>query len=241
MVVVAAGIQAVGAITGSVIQSSAAQGAANTEASAAEAGQQLSESQFNKTQANLKPFIQAGQQALPQYENLIGTGPGGPGGIANALGALPGYQFTLGQGLQATQNGFAAQGLANSGAALKGAANYATGLAQSNWQNYITPVQALVGSGQNAAGNLGSLGLQSAGQQASLGVAAGQAQAAGTIGSANALASGLSGLGQSALLASLGNSGLFGNNNNQSNSPYPSAAYLASQNVGPGGFIAGGV
>ncbi len=41
----------------------------------------------------------------------------------------PGYKFTLNQGLRSVQNSAAARGLGTSGAALKGAADYATGLA----------------------------------------------------------------------------------------------------------------
>lgn len=49
--------------------------------------------------------------------------------------ASPGYQFTLNQGLKATQNSAAARGLGTSGAALKGASSYATGLADSTYND----------------------------------------------------------------------------------------------------------
>jgi hypothetical protein len=49
--------------------------------------------------------------------------------------ATPGYQFTLNQGLKAAQNSAAARGLGASGAALKGASNYATGLADSTYND----------------------------------------------------------------------------------------------------------
>lgn len=52
------------------------------------------------------------------------------------LDNLPGYRFELQQGLQATQNAAAAQGLGVSGAALKGAAGYAQGLASSDLNTY---------------------------------------------------------------------------------------------------------
>lgn len=50
---------------------------------------------------------------------------------------LPGYQFTLDQGLKAVQNSAAAKGLGISGAALKGAADYTTGLTNSAYSNYL--------------------------------------------------------------------------------------------------------
>ncbi len=51
------------------------------------------------------------------------------------LEKTPGYQFTLDQGLKAVQNSYAAQGLGTSGAAMKGAADYAEGLASTTYQN----------------------------------------------------------------------------------------------------------
>jgi hypothetical protein len=138
------------------------------------------------------------------------------------LSQTPGYQFTLGQGMQAAQNGFAAQGLGASGAAQKGAINYAEGLAgttfQQQFQNYLSQNQQIYnmlggvsGSGQNAGANLGSLGLQAAGTAGNALQSAGNAQAAGTIGAANATIGGINSLSSGATLASmLSPNGLFG-------------------------------
>ncbi len=78
---------------------------------------------------------------------------------SNALSQTPGYQFALDQGLKATQNGFAAQGLASSGAAMKGGAQFAEGLASQTYnqqlQNYLANYNAAiagVGANVNAAG-----------------------------------------------------------------------------------------
>jgi hypothetical protein len=124
--------------------------------------------------------------------------------------ATPGYQFTLNQGLKATQNSAAARGLGTSGAALKGASTYATGLADSTYNdvysralqtyntnyntasNNVNRLQSVVGSGQNAAAGLGSLGAQTANSIGNTLTSAANASASGTIGSANALSSGLS-------------------------------------------------
>lgn len=88
----------------------------------------------------------------------------------------PGYKFTLNQGLQAVQNGYAAQGLGTSGAALKGAAQYASGLASTTYnqqlQNYLQQNQQrfndlLAGQTQamGATQNVGNI-LQGANTQA---------------------------------------------------------------------------
>lgn len=131
-----------------------------------------------KRAANLSaPFTQAGQQALPGLESLLGIN-GDPASMLNFLKYTPGYQFTLGQGLESVQNGFAPRGLASSGAALKGAANYATGLAQNTYQNVVGNYQNLANMGANAAVNQGNNLVQ-----------AGNAQAAGLMGAANAVGS----------------------------------------------------
>lgn len=57
--------------------------------------------------------------------------------MQTALEQTPGYQFTLDQGLKSVQNSYAAQGLGSSGAALKGAASFATGLADQTYQQQL--------------------------------------------------------------------------------------------------------
>jgi hypothetical protein len=80
---------------------------------------------------------------------LAQSGPtaGGPDYIAQAAGErplqmtqaqleqTPGYQFTRDQGLKMTQSAAAARGLGVSGASLKGAATYATGLANTTYKD----------------------------------------------------------------------------------------------------------
>jgi hypothetical protein len=246
-IAISGGLGAVGSVASGVIGANAAQSAASTQAQAAYSAQQLQAQEFQETQANLAPFVQAGVTALPQLQALTGTNPGGNPLTARLtapfnptmaqLAATPGYQFTLGQGEQAVTNSFASQGLGGinygngvlspSGAALKGAANYAEGLAsttyQQQFQNYLTQNQqiynmlgGITGSGQNAAAGLGSLALQSAGQQGASLLAAGTASAAGTVGAANAITNALGGTGSTAsntaLLLALNNACLFGGN-----------------------------
>jgi hypothetical protein len=121
------------------------------------------------------------------------------------LEATPGYQFNLSQGLKSTQNGYAAQGLGTSGAALKGAATYASGLADTTYQNqfknaldsYTTNVsrlQNIASLGENAGANTGNFGTQTAANIGQTAVGAANASAAGTIGSANAITGGINSL-----------------------------------------------
>jgi hypothetical protein len=130
------------------------------------------------------------------------------------LEATPGYQFIRAQGLQSVQNSNAAKGLGLSGAALKGAGQYATGLAsqtlgqqqgifQSNLNNIMQPLEWAANLGQTAATRTGQNSLQATANQGNMITSGAAAQAAGQVGSANALAGGLNsaaGAGQNYLL-----------------------------------------
>jgi len=89
---------------------------------------------------------------------------GDPAQQEAALQNLPGYQFTLNQGLESTQNAAAARGLGVSGAALKGAASYATGLADNTYnsqlQNTIGQTNALTGVASGYGNNATGYGLE---------------------------------------------------------------------------------
>jgi hypothetical protein len=125
------------------------------------------------------------------------------------LEAMPGYQFDLAQGQRGVENSAAAQGRGISGAALKGAANFATGLAnntltteqqifQQNLANVMNPLQALAGLGENAAATTGNLGQGAVNSANAANIGGANALAAGTVGSANAIGGALGGLGGSA-------------------------------------------
>ena len=88
------------------------------------------------------PNIDAVSQATPNQTTFTGRG------FSQAeLEATPGYKFARDQGLQAVQNSAAARGLGVSGAALKGAASYATGLADQTYGAQFT--RALQQQGQD--------------------------------------------------------------------------------------------
>jgi len=138
------------------------------------------------------------------------TAPFSPADLTNT----PGYKFTLDQGLQTVQNSYAAQGLGRSGAALKGAAGYATGLAQSTYNqqlnNYLTQnrqvYDMLMGQtqlGANAATGAGGFQIQGTTAANSYLTGGAAASAGGTVGAANALTAGASGASSNALLYAL--------------------------------------
>jgi len=107
-----------------------------------------------------------------------------------ALRNTPGYQFNLTQGLKATQNSAAARGLGISGAALKGASTFATGLADSTYQNQFNNaninqtnaynrLKGLIDTGESAAAGQGQIGATTGNNIASAYGYGGNAAAAG--------------------------------------------------------------
>lgn len=158
-------------------QTNAANTAANTALST-----------YGQTKATLSPFVQGGTDALAQLKaNNYYTNP-----IVMDQATLentPGYQFTKTQGLKAVQNAAAARGLGVSGAALKGAANFATGLADSTYKtqfdiantnqtNAYNRLKGLVDTGGNAAAGVGNIGQTAASTASNAQIGAGNAQAA---------------------------------------------------------------
>ena len=176
------GAAAVGT-AGSLIGSSQQAGAANNATNA-----QLGI--YNQNQQLLNPYVQKGLGAYDTLNGLLGVG-GNSATMQSNLENLPGYQFTLGQGLKSVQNGVTARGLGVSGAALKGAANYATGLADSNWQNYANALQNSANTGYGAGAAIAGVGANTGANVANSTIAAGNAAAAGTLGATNSIANSL--------------------------------------------------
>lgn len=236
MVAAAIGGSAVAGLVGSKMSSDASKSAAGTQSAAANHAADLQNAQFQQTTGNFAPFLNLGRSSINPLIQALGYQAGQDANGAyqftrdtsnplqqtfNAPTAqeaqnTPGYQFTMDQGLRGVQNSAAARGLGTSGAALKGAAGYATGLADSTYNdvynralstfktNYGTAadnagrIGGLVTAGQNAAGNLATAGGNAVNSIANTLTNGANAQASGIVGSANALSSGLSNLGNSA-------------------------------------------
>lgn len=212
---IAAGVGAAGSIGAAAIGANAqtqnAKAAVAEQNSMLQQGYGYANNQLTNAQGVLNPWITAGSNALTQYNAALPqlTAPFS----AASLPSTPGYQFTLDQGLKSTQNSYAAEGLGSSGAAEKGAASYATGLAQNTYnqqfQNYLTqnaqignllyqPATLGASAGNTLASIEGSLG--SAGLGAAVGTGqgiantltgAGNAIAGAATGASNALTGGV--------------------------------------------------
>lgn len=219
-----AGAVVVGGIAGSVISSQGAQSAAQTQADAANNATQTQLGMFQQTQQNLAPYMASGKNALGALNTQMGIGADGsfnpnaplmkPFSFSDYQKS-PGYDFKMGQGIDAVQNSAAARGGIGGGNTLRALTQFGQGLANTDYQqaydNYVQQQQQrygmlsnAAGSGQNAAAGLGAIGTQVGGQIGSNMIGAGNARAAGQVGAANAWGGGLNSLSQMAFLNSGG-------------------------------------
>jgi len=193
---------------------------------AAKSAAALQQQMYLMTRGDLGPFRAAGESVLDPLTALARSGPtgGGPDYVTQAAGErpgqmtqaelekTPGYQFTLSQGLKSVQSAAAARGLGVSGASLKGAADYATGLSdktyldqfnvqqqrfqdlinlntaqQGNLQNQYSRLYQTAALGENAAAQTGTAGTSAAATAGNYLAQGGLASAAGTMGASNAI------------------------------------------------------
>ena len=189
--VLGAGVIGAGAsIYGGTVQANAANNAANTSLTEANNSNALIQSQYQQNKATLSPYVNAGNSALTQLQGTAGNVSSGL--TAAQLAQTPGYQFSLQQGLLATQAGSSAQGqgsavagigssqgagIGASGPMGKALANYAENAAATTYQqqytNYLAQNQqaynqlaGLASIGGNAAAGTANAGTTAAGQSA---------------------------------------------------------------------------
>lgn len=180
-------IAAAGAgIAGSVISGNAAQGAANTQAGAAQAGIDEQRRQFDVTQQNQQPFIQAGQQAVGSQGDLLGlNGPDKQQAAIAALQGSPGYQSLYHNGEQAVlANGSATGGLrgGNTQASLY---NLGANTLSQTIQQQLSSLGGIAGLGAGTGTSLGQIGQGTSTSIGNLLGAQGSAKAGGILGGAN--------------------------------------------------------
>lgn len=175
--VIGAGASIYGSTKAAKAQEDAANTASNTEMN-----------MFNQDKAILQPFVSGGTQGLNMLTDQIGNLTKPISMNESDLQQTPGYQFNLTQGLKATQNSAAARGLGVSGAALKGASSYATGLADNTYQNQFNNANTNQSNAYNRLMGLTQIGQASAAGVGSAGIATGNSIASNTIGAGNAAA-----------------------------------------------------
>jgi len=232
----AGALSAAGGAAGSLISGSAAERAAKAQSQAYLTAAATQQHAFEQSSANLQPFIQAGQQNLPAYSDYWKTTQpylqqavdeahaAIPGPMTEAtIKQTPGYGFVYDQTMKAINNTQAAKGLGASGAAMKQGSTWATGLANTTYQNQFNMQQqrfsdtvqnlqnrlaannqtfnqlgAPVTLGANVGSNLANTSANVYNAIGNAGIGSGQALGAGIAAQGNAYAGGINNLSQTA-------------------------------------------
>lgn len=214
-----AAIPIAAAVGGAAIKAYSADKAAGVQGRAASHASTIEQEKLNQTQNEFDPYLRTGEQANGLLSNRLNELTAPITMDQATLEKTPGYQFNLKQGLKAAQNSAAARGLGTSGAAFKGAESFASGLADSTYQNQFNNAVTnqtnaykrlleLAGLGETSANNLGVFRNKVGQSQGTNTIGAGDARGAAVGAAGNAVANGL----QSAATSYVGGGmGLYGN------------------------------
>jgi hypothetical protein len=143
--------------------------AADEQKKASKKAAKLQKQALAQQLALTKPYVEAGTNALAEYQKMAPYEDFG----MKQFEADPGYNFRMAEGMKGLERSAAARGLLQSGSTLKGIQQYGQNLASSEYENafsrYLTqrearmdPYRYLTGIGQAAAAgqaaNVGSSG-----------------------------------------------------------------------------------
>lgn len=178
-------------VGGAVIGGVATNRAANKQAEGTDKALNEQARQFDITQANQAPYLEAGKAALGKLAAENDTPLD-----QSTIQLDPGYQFGLKQGQQAIDRQTAAAGGRISGAALKAAAQYGTDYATTGYSaaytranqaraDRLNRLAALAGVGQTATQSVDAAGASKANATSALMTAAGNNAGAATLAQAN--------------------------------------------------------
>ena len=118
----------------------------------------------------LSGTVSNGTGAGNQIAGMLGlNGQQGQNDAFNTWKNSTGYQFGLDQGMNSITGNAATQGLLNSGSTLKALNTYGQNYADTQYQNYLNPLQNLLGSGISAANAISGAGNVSQSQEQSQG------------------------------------------------------------------------
>lgn len=180
-----AGYAIPGAILGSsLLGAYSANKGAEAQSDAARRATAEERRQFDITQANMAPWLEAGKTGLNRLSDLVG-------GDMSGFYTDPGYQFAQEEGQKAIERSAAARGGLKSGGTLKDLTRFGQGLANQQYSDYWNRLAGLSNVGQTTGTTLGGLGANMAGNIGQNMMAGGQARASGYQGMANAAQGGI--------------------------------------------------
>jgi len=167
--------------------SDAADGAADAQVASSTAAVAENRRQFNKTQANLRPFLKAGQRALIEQRSLLGLN--GEGRQQNAFDRFkdsPGQAFLRERGERALLQNQAAIGGLGGGNVRSALQEQGIGFANQQYTQYVNQLAGLSGGGQTAGVNIGVAGANAASNIGNALQSGGAARASGILGAQQA-------------------------------------------------------
>lgn len=110
-----------------------------------------------------QPYLQAGADAQKRIADLQGlNGPEAQAAARSQFTADPGYQFALGEGVNAIDASAARRGMLQSGNNERAVQEYGSGLASQMYQQYLKNLYGQAGMGMKAAGGVGQNSIDSA-------------------------------------------------------------------------------
>lgn len=160
-------------------------------------GIQNQQAMFAEVLDKLRPFIKAGQSAIPTLEGLLTPGPN----QTQILSQTPGFQFAQDWGQKAVQNAGQMRGVG--GNVLTELQKFSTGLAQNTFFPLVQSLQGLVNTGADAASSLGGTAANFGSSMGNMFSNLGGAQASGILGASNAVGSGFNSLANYMMLQSI--------------------------------------
>ena len=132
---------------------------------------------YNTALAGYAPLADTANRGYQSFADALGlNGQAGTQRAVNQFQTAPGYQFQLGQGLNAIDRGAAARGALSSGGTLAAEQKYGGDLANQSWNQYLGNLSGYNSLAPNLAGataglntDLGKLGYSNAQNLANLG------------------------------------------------------------------------
>lgn len=168
----AAETQAEAAKSATELEIEARNHAADLQKEAADNALALQREQWTTQQANMAPWLQAGQTSLQSLLTGMGLGTGGPltsGELVRPFSMAdfqqdPGFAFRLAEGQKALERSAAARGGILTGGALKAATRYGQDMASQEFNNAFNRFNIGQSNAYNRFANIAGLGQSSANQ-----------------------------------------------------------------------------
>lgn len=194
------------AVVGAGAQIWGANKAADTQAKNAKMVADMQQAQYQQTREDLSPYRAIGADASNRLTSRLSE-------LTTPISVNPDdfqnsdyYKFLSTQGQRGVTNSAAARGLGSSGAALKGAATFAKGLASTEWQNNFnmqntnqtnafSRLKSLVDTGQNSAAQTGTFGQAAATNTGTALTSSANAQGAAATSTGTSIANAFGGIG----------------------------------------------